>query len=69
MLFLFYVNMMYVYIYYSLMYVLCVYRKLEVLERAQWPVCGLNLANTIIKVLENVSSDFLAGERLGRGYR
>lgn len=35
-------------------------RKLEMLERAQWPTCGLNLASTIITVLENVTSDFLA---------
>lgn len=32
------------------------------LEKAQWPTCGLNLASTIITVLENVTSDFLAGE-------
>ncbi|KAG0729033.1 Kinetochore-associated protein 1 [Chionoecetes opilio] len=35
-------------------------KKLEVLEKAQWPECGLRLANTIIRVLETVSSDFLA---------
>ncbi|XP_063874801.1 kinetochore-associated protein 1-like [Scylla paramamosain] len=35
-------------------------KKLEVLEKTKWPACGLNLANTIITVLENVSSDFLA---------
>ena len=36
-------------------------RKLEVNERSLWPENGLNLADTVISILENVAIDFSEG--------